>query len=233
MSVGIFLNGTGHTKSMHRRFVDSSSLRDASMAALLRLSGRADSARFDAAEPTRRTTLFAAHKEIAILERISKGYKNILTLFDHFETFDSIYIITDLALGGQLLDRICQRGSYYETDAADLIRATLSAVGYLHDHGVVHRDLKPENLLFYTLESNANLVVADFGLSIIDERIGYGKPVDMWAIGVITYSLLCSYKPFDQDSEVDLIHAIVTADYKFTPVEYWEDVSPGFRISYE
>lgn len=82
-----------------------------------------------------------------------------------------VYLVTDLALGGELFDRICRKGSYYESDAADLIRATLSAVAYLHDHGIVHRDLKPENLLFRTPEDNADLLIADFGLSrIMDEE---------------------------------------------------------------
>lgn len=118
------------------------------------------------------------------------GHQNILTLVDYFETMNNrtlplhlparqrdltctcpVYLVTDLALGGELFDRICRKGSYYETDAADLIRAILSAVAYLHDHGIVHRDLKPENLLFRTPEDNADLLIADFGLSrIMDEE---------------------------------------------------------------
>jgi calcium/calmodulin-dependent protein kinase I len=127
--------------------------------------------------------------EIAVLKRVSMGHQNILTLVDYFETMNNcarilsqaypltlltvhvVYLVTDLALGGELFDRICRKGSYYETDAADLIRATLSAVAYLHDHGIVHRDLKPENLLFRTPEDNADLLIADFGLSrIMDEE---------------------------------------------------------------
>ena len=99
------------------------------------------------------------------------GHQNILTLVDYFETMNNLYLVTDLALGGELFDRICRKGSYYESDAAGLIRATLSAVAYLHDHGIVHRDLKPENLLFRTPEDNADLLIADFGLSrIMDEE---------------------------------------------------------------
>lgn len=119
------------------------------------------------------------------------GHQNILTLVDYFETMNNrmfcalglasgekansfwypVYLVTDLALGGELFDRICRKGSYYESDAADLIRAVLSAVAYLHDHGIVHRDLKPENLLFRTPEDNADLLIADFGLSrIMDEE---------------------------------------------------------------
>ena len=176
------------------------------------------------------------------------GHQNILTLVDYFETMNNLYLVTDLALGGELFDRICRKGSYYESDAVDLIRATLSAVAYLHDHGIVHRDLKPENLLFRTPEDNAELLIADFGLSrIMDEeqihvltttcgtpgymapeifkKTGHGKPVDLWALGVITYFLLCGYTPFDRDSDFEEMQAILNADYSFTPIEYWRGVS--------
>ncbi|MCJ1432558.1 hypothetical protein MMC27_001915 [Xylographa pallens] len=190
--------------------------------------------------------------EIAVLKRVSMGHQNILTLVDYFETMNNLYLVTDLALGGELFDRICRKGSYYESDAADLIRATLSAVAYLHDHGIVHRDLKPENLLFRTPEDNADLLIADFGLSrIMDEeafhvltttcgtpgymapeifkKSGHGKPVDVWAIGVITYFLLCGYTPFDRDSNLEEMQAILVADYSFTPIEYWRGVSLAAR----
>jgi len=180
------------------------------------------------------------------------GHQNILTLVDYFETMNNLYLVTDLALGGELFDRICRKGSYYESDAADLIRATLSAVAYLHDHGIVHRDLKPENLLFRTPEDNADLLIADFGLSrIMDEeqfhvltttcgtpgymapeifkKTGHGKPVDLWALGVITYFLLCGYTPFDRDSDFEEMQAILNADYSFTPVEYWRGVSENAK----
>ncbi|KAI0389082.1 kinase-like domain-containing protein [Xylariaceae sp. FL0594] len=186
--------------------------------------------------------------EIAVLKKVSMGHLNILTLVDYFETMNNLYLVTDLALGGELFDRICRKGSYYESDAADLIRSTLSAVAYLHDHGIVHRDLKPENLLFRTPEDNADLLIADFGLSrIMDEekfhvltttcgtpgymapeifkKTGHGKPVDIWAMGVITYFLLCGYTPFDRESDFEEMQAILNADYSFQPTDYWRGVS--------
>ncbi|CAG8697048.1 170_t:CDS:2, partial [Racocetra persica] len=159
-----------------------------------------------------------------------------------------VYLVTDLALGGELFDRICAKGSYYERDAANLIKSITEAVSYLHSNGIVHRDLKPENLLFTTADENSDLLIADFGLSrIIDsekfhvltttcgtpgymapeifKKSGHGKPVDMWAIGVITYFLLCGYPPFEREDSYEEMQAILRADYKFEPPEYWEGIT--------
>merc|ERR1711939_923672 len=63
----------------------------------------------------------------------------------------------------------------------------------------------------------------------IFKKTGHGKPVDIWAIGVITYFLLCGYTPFDRDSNLEEMQAILAADYSFTPVEYWRNVSDAAR----
>ncbi|CAG8450343.1 7365_t:CDS:10 [Ambispora leptoticha] len=186
--------------------------------------------------------------EIAVLKRVSQGNKNILTLVDYFETMNNLYLVTELAEGGELFDRICEKGQFYERDAANIVRSITEAVAYLHENGIVHRDLKPENLLFRTRADDSDLLVADFGLSkIIDSETfhvltttcgtpgymapeilakeGHGKPVDLWSIGVITYFLLCGYTPFERDDSLAETKAILEADYKFEPVEYWEGVS--------
>ncbi|KAF9111991.1 hypothetical protein BGX27_004140 [Mortierella sp. AM989] len=195
--------------------------------------------------------------EIAVLRRISIGHANILTLVDYFETLNNLYLVTELAEGGELFDRICRKGNYYEHDAAHLVWTICSAVAYLHEQGIVHRGnllgddwlgLAPENLLFKTAAEDSELLIADFGLSrIIDQekfhlltttcgtpgymapeifqKSGHGKPVDMWALGVITYFLLCGYTPFDRQNSMDEMQAILHAEYQFAPIEYWQGVS--------
>ncbi|CAH7687662.1 CAMK/CAMK1 protein kinase [Phakopsora pachyrhizi] len=186
--------------------------------------------------------------EINVLKKISASHTSIVTLHDYFETLNNLYLVTDLCQGGELFDRICAKGQYYERDARQLVKVILQGVDYLHSHGIVHRDLKPENLLFRGPEEDSDLLIADFGLSrVIDDtkfnaltttcgtpgymapeifkKAGHGKPVDIWAIGVITYFLLCGYTPFDRDNSIAEIQAICSADYKFEPLEYWKNVS--------
>jgi serine/threonine protein kinase len=52
---------------------------------------------------------------------------------------DKYYIVTQLATGGELFDRICEQGKFTEKDASQTIRQVLEAVDYLHDNNVVHR----------------------------------------------------------------------------------------------
>ncbi|KAF8170137.1 calcium/calmodulin-dependent protein kinase [Pholiota molesta] len=108
--------------------------------------------------------------EIAVLKRVSSGHPNIVTLHDYFETAHNLYLCFDLCTGGELFDRICAKGNYYEADARALVRTIFVAVQYIHDSGIVHRDLKPENLLFRTEAEDADIMIADFGLSRVMEQ---------------------------------------------------------------
>ncbi|GMF06674.1 unnamed protein product [[Candida] boidinii] len=101
--------------------------------------------------------------EINLLKQLN--HKNIVKFIDSFESKDSYYIITELATGGELFDRIVEKTVFTETDAASIIYQLLNGVNYLHNNGIIHRDLKPENILFKTKNDNSDIVIADFGIA--------------------------------------------------------------------
>ncbi|RDW85066.1 putative Ca2+ kinase-1 [Coleophoma cylindrospora] len=184
------------------------------------------------------------YDELEMLQRMK--HPHIVRFVDWFESRDKYYIVTQLATGGELFDRICEQGRFTEKDASQTIRQVLEAVDYLHDNNVVHRDLKPENLLYLTSNADSDLVLADFGIAKMldskDEVLttmagsfgyaapevmlkkGHGKPVDMWSLGVITYTLLCGYSPFRSENLQDLIEECSSARVIFHE-RYWKDVS--------
>ncbi|GLD48141.1 calcium/calmodulin-dependent protein kinase type 1D [Lates japonicus] len=101
--------------------------------------------------------------EIAVLRKIK--HENIVALEDIYESPDHLYLIMQLVSGGELFDRIVEKGFYTEKDASTLIRQVLDAVNYLHKMGIVHRDLKPENLLYFNPQDESKIMISDFGLS--------------------------------------------------------------------
>uniref|UniRef100_A0A4W2I8B0 calcium/calmodulin-dependent protein kinase n=1 Tax=Bos indicus x Bos taurus TaxID=30522 RepID=A0A4W2I8B0_BOBOX len=150
--------------------------------------------------------------------------------------------------GGELFDRILERGVYTEKDASLVIQQVLSAVKYLHENGIVHRDLKPENLLYLTPEENSKIMITDFGLSKMEQngvmstacgtpgyvapevlaQKPYSKAVDCWSIGVITYILLCGYPPFYEETESKLFEKIKEGYYEFES-PFWDDISESAK----
>ena len=68
-------------------------------------------------------------REIEILRRIK--HEHIIALKDLFETKHEMYIVMELVQGGELFDKIVEKGSYSESEAAALVRAVLSAIAYL------------------------------------------------------------------------------------------------------
>ncbi|XP_070841853.1 serine/threonine-protein kinase H1-like [Chaetodon trifascialis] len=101
--------------------------------------------------------------ELAVLQRVS--HSNVIQLIEVFQFPRRVYMVLELATGGELLDRVVSRGHFTERDATVALRMVLTGVGYLHNLGITHRDLKPENLLYYHPGADSRLLVTDFGLA--------------------------------------------------------------------
>ncbi|XP_018578858.1 calcium/calmodulin-dependent protein kinase type 1 [Anoplophora glabripennis] len=184
--------------------------------------------------------------EIKVLRRLK--HPNIVQLLETFEDKSKVYLIMELVTGGELFDRIVEKGSYTEKDAADLIRQVLEAVDYMHEQGVVHRDLKPENLLYYSPDEDSKIMISDFGLSKMEDsgimatacgtpgyvapevlaQKPYGKAVDVWSIGVISYILLCGYPPFYDENDANLFAQILKGEFEFDS-PYWDEISDSAK----
>nr|XP_033964368.1 LOW QUALITY PROTEIN: serine/threonine-protein kinase H1-like [Pseudochaenichthys georgianus] len=101
--------------------------------------------------------------ELAVLQRVS--HSHVIQLMEVFQFPQRVYMVLELATGGELLDRVVSRGHFTERDATQALRMVLAGVAYLHNLGITHRDLKPENLLYYHPGADSRLLVTDFGLA--------------------------------------------------------------------
>ncbi|XP_010078385.1 PREDICTED: calcium/calmodulin-dependent protein kinase type II subunit gamma-like, partial [Pterocles gutturalis] len=157
------------------------------------------------------------------------------------------YLVFDLVTGGELFEDIVAREYYSEADASHCIHQILESVNHIHQHDIVHRDLKPENLLLASKCKGAAVKLADFGLAIevqgeqqawfgfagtpgylspeVLRKDPYGKPVDIWACGVILYILLVGYPPFWDEDQHKLYQQIKAGAYDF-PSPEWDTVTP-------
>ncbi|SCU98736.1 LADA_0H15038g1_1 [Lachancea dasiensis] len=186
------------------------------------------------------------YDELALLQKLD--HPHIVKFKDWFESKDKFYIVTQLAVGGELFDRILKQGKFTEGDAIKIVHQILEAVKYLHSRNIVHRDLKPENLLYLTPDADSALVLGDFGiakqLNEDDELIhkaagsmgyvapevlttdGHGKPCDIWSLGVVTYTLLCGYSPFLAESVEGFLEECTSGREPVTfHKPYWSSIS--------
>eukprot|EP01118_Nematostelium_gracile_P005289 TRINITY_DN165_c0_g2_i1.p1 TRINITY_DN165_c0_g2~~TRINITY_DN165_c0_g2_i1.p1 ORF type:complete len:302 (+),score=81.58 TRINITY_DN165_c0_g2_i1:41-946(+) len=181
-------------------------------------------------------------KEIDILYKLH--HPNIVQLYYAIEGKLNIYIVMEYADGGELFDKIVSKNNYSERDACRVVKNILEGIKYLHSLQIAHRDLKPENLLLKSSYDDTQVLISDFGLSRIIgdytvaftscgspfyvapeilQNKGYGKEVDLWSIGVITYFLLAGFPPFMGELPV-MIDQILKADFQFGE-KYWGNIS--------
>uniref|UniRef100_A0A3Q3KGA8 calcium/calmodulin-dependent protein kinase n=1 Tax=Monopterus albus TaxID=43700 RepID=A0A3Q3KGA8_MONAL len=189
------------------------------------------------------------HQKLEREARICRLLKhpNIVRLHDSISEEGFHYLVFDLVTGGELFEDIVAREYYSEVDASQCINQILESVSHIHQHDIVHRDLKPENLLLASKMKEAAVKLADFGLAIevqgdqqawfgfagtpgylspeVLRKDPYGKPVDIWACGVILYILLVGYPPFWDEDQHKLYQQIKAGAYDF-PSPEWDTVTP-------
>ncbi|XP_071294973.1 calcium/calmodulin-dependent protein kinase type II subunit gamma isoform X6 [Agelaius tricolor] len=206
----------------------------------------------DAVTATSRVSVLLLLQDHQKLEREARicrllKHPNIVRLHDSISEEGFHYLVFDLVTGGELFEDIVAREYYSEADASHCIHQILESVNHIHQHDIVHRDLKPENLLLASKCKGAAVKLADFGLAIevqgeqqawfgfagtpgylspeVLRKDPYGKPVDIWACGVILYILLVGYPPFWDEDQHKLYQQIKAGAYDF-PSPEWDTVTP-------
>ena len=168
----------------------------------------------------------------------------------------AILLVMEYMRGGDLFDYIKKRGEqpFTEPQAAAIIKQIAKAVAFLHNMNMAHRDLKLENFMLQSESINSTLKLTDFGCAgygtsrnMSQYRCGtlyyfppevllskeYDKSCDMWALGVVLYSLLSGCYPFYASSGAESSAAalspsvesrIVNGTFSF-PSPEWSHIS--------
>ncbi|XVF55923.1 hypothetical protein PTKIN_Ptkin06aG0074800 [Pterospermum kingtungense] len=186
-------------------------------------------------------------REIHIMHHLA-GHPNVIQIIGAYEDAVAVYLVMELCAGGELFDRIIQRGHYTERKAAALARVIVGVVEACHSLGVMHRDLKPENFLFINQEEEAPLKTIDFGLSMFfkpgetfSDVVGspyyvapevlqkhYGPECDVWSAGVIIYILLSGVPPFWDETEQGIFEQVIRGELDFIS-EPWPSISSSAK----
>lgn len=193
--------------------------------------------------------------ELSVLRRVRHRY--VIQLMEVFESRDKVYMVMELATGGELFDRIIAKGSFTERDAIRVTKMVMEGLKYLHSLGITHRDLKPENLLYYHPGNDSKILITDFGLSAyrragdeymqatcgtpeyiapeIITRKPYNCLVDEWAAGVICYIMLSGTMPFDDENRTRLYRQILHGKYFYSPEvsNYLRTVTSRLYLGYQ
>lgn len=159
--------------------------------------------------------------EVDIMKLLN--HPNIIKLFHVMETTQHIYMVMELASGGDLAGRIVEVGSMQEEEAQHIFTQIVCAVKYCHENNIAHRDIKPDNIL---LDSKGSIKLCDFGLAtkvtvgqklkVFCGTLPYCAPElfngqeydpktpDIWSMGVVLYIMVTGYLPFKATTYKDM-----------------------------
>ncbi|CAG9835591.1 unnamed protein product [Diabrotica balteata] len=193
------------------------------------------------------STLEATNQEVTILRHVA-GHPYIIELQDVFESSTFIFLVFELCKNGELFDYLTSVVALSEKKTRYIMKQIFEGVEHIHSMKIVHRDLKPENIL---LDDNLNVKITDFGFAkvlkegevlhdlcgtpgylapetlrcnMLEDAPGYSFEVDIWACGVIMYTLLVGCPPFWHRKQMVMLRNIMEGKYSFSSPE-WADIS--------
>ena len=153
-------------------------------------------------------------REINIHSRIQ--HENIVQFYSYNKGVNEVNILLEYCNNGSIFELINKNG-FEEIRTYKYFSQVVNAVYFLHKNNLVHRDIKPENILL----SGDKIKLCDFGWCCetninnrksfcgtfeymapeIIKDIPYGKPVDIWALGILLYELYFGVSPFSSNKE--------------------------------
>ncbi|TID17416.1 putative beta-glucosidase I [Venturia nashicola] len=180
------------------------------------------------------------------------SHPNIVEFHRAFSFGECTYVVLELCHNGSLADALRKRKFFTMPEIRRFIIQTCGAVKYLHGRNIVHRDLKTGNIF---LDKGMNVKVGDFGLAAvlvskhdigmrrttmcgtpnylapeILEKTGHNEKVDLWAVGIIAYTLAVGKAPFHASNKEEIYKKARKGEYEWPDVsKHQNDISNDLR----